>query len=459
MNREVSRSTPLETGGATNSENSVSRSTPPEAGDVMNRAHKVSRSTHLFLLLLILMCTAFFYWAYQFKLDIVSMADGEVVPSGKIKQVQHLEGGIIREIKVREGDEVSAGQALMELEQTRSGASLEEMAMRIDSLTVDIFRLEAQLRKDDRIPFPQEIRQRLPRLVKEADALFDAHRDSVRSTVNKLRTVIRQRDQRIKTIQSQLENKLERLPLLEEELALSEELLKDNLTTRIKHIEVMRRKKEIEGKILNDRSSLKEARHALKETQEKLNETVHRIREENTEELKQAQQDLNEFSVRVKKFQDSLERTVIRSPINGVLKKLYKVTRGGVVRPGDTLADIVPSEERLIIEAHLDIADIGYIRRGQKVLLQLPSKDARKFRKLEGQVTTISPDTFTDQTGRTFYNVLIESDRNYFEADDQKYRLYPGMILMAYIHIGERTVLEYFVDPFVNTLSFSLQER
>lgn len=425
----------------------------------MSQQIGIRRSTHVFLLLLILMCVAFSYWAFWFKLDIVSMADGEVVPSGKIKQVQHLEGGIIREIKVREGDEVSAGQALMILEQIRSGASLEEMAMRINSLTVDIFRLKAQIQNDDQILFPGEIRQQLPQLVTQANALFIAHKNSIQSTVNKLKTVIHQREQRIKTIQSQLKNKLDRLPLLEEEEALSDDLLKDNLTTRIKHIEVMRRRKEIEGRILNDRSSLEEARHALKETQEKLNETIHRIREENTEELKQAQQDLKEFSVRVKKFEDSLERTVIRSPINGVLKKLYKVTRGGVVKPGDILADIVPSEERLLIEAHLDIADIGYIRRGQKVLLQLPSKDARKFQNLEGKVMIISPDTFTDQTGRTFYNVLIESEQNFFQADDQIYKLYPGMILMTYIHIGERTVLEYLLDPYINTLSFSLQEK
>lgn len=425
----------------------------------MSQQIGIRRSTHVFLLLLILMCVAFSYWAFWFKLDIVSMADGEVVPSGKIKQVQHLEGGIIREIKVREGDEVSAGQALMILEQIRSGASLEEMAMRINSLTVDIFRLKAQIQNDDQILFPGEIRQQLPQLVTQANALFIAHKNSIQSTVNKLKTVIHQREQRIKTIQSQLKNKLDRLPLLEEEEALSDDLLKDNLTTRIKHIEVMRRRKEIEGRILNDRSSLKEARHALKETQEKLNETIHRIREENTEELKQAQQDLKEFSVRVKKFEDSLERTVIRSPINGVLKKLYKVTRGGVVKPGDILADIVPSEERLLIEAHLDIADIGYIRRGQKVLLQLPSKDARKFQNLEGKVMIISPDTFTDQTGKTFYNVLIESEQNFFQADDQIYKLYPGMILMTYIHIGERTVLEYLLDPYINTLSFSLQEK
>ncbi len=422
-------------------------------------AQPISRVTHIFFFLLVFMCVAFFLWAYTGTLDIVSMADGQVVPSGKIKHVQHFEGGIIQEIKVSEGDEVRVGQPLVELEQLRSFASLDELEMRMESLQVDVLRYEAQLREEDHIPFPPDIRQKLPLLVLEANALFDAHGNSLQSTINKLQTVIHQREQRIKTIQFQLNNKRERLPLLEEELALSQELLNDNLTTRIKHIDILRRKKEIEGKIINDESSLKEARHALTETQEKSNETLNQFKEKTREKLKEVTQEYKEFSVRVKKFEDSLKRTIIRSPINGVVKKLYLVTRGGVVKPGDTLVDIVPTEKRLLIEAHLNISDIGYIKKSQIVYLQLPNKDANKFKKLEGTVVNISPDTFTDPQGRTFYNVLIESEKSYFQSDEQKYRLYPGMVLIAYIHIGERTILDYLLDPFVNTLSFSLQER
>jgi membrane fusion protein, adhesin transport system len=161
----------------------------------------------------------------------------------------------------------------------------------------------------------------------------------------------------------------------------------------------------------------------------------------------------------MKKFEDTMYKTVIRSPINGVVKKLYLVTIGGVIKPGDTIAAIVPSEERLIIEAHLPISDIGYVRKNQAVFLQLPTADARKYGKLPGKVINISPDTFTDQNRRTFYNILIESEHNHFQSGDQKHKLYPGMKLIAFIHIGNRTVLEYLLDPLTNTLSFSLQER
>ena len=420
----------------------------------------VKRVTHLFFLLLLVMCAAFTFWAYEGTLDIVSVADGEVIPSGRIKHIQHFEGGIISTIKITEGQEVVAGQPLIELEQIRSGASFEEMQMQIDALTVDVLRYEAQMLDKEKILFPQILETRLPLLVNEAKDLFKTQKKSQQSTLNKLQTITQQREQRIISIQSQLSNKLERLPLLEEELSLSEELLKDNLTTRFKHIQIMRRTKEIQGKIENDRSDLKEARHALKETQEKMQEIIYGFKEDASEKLKESKQKLKELTVRLKKFEDSFERTVIRSPINGVVKKLYRVTIGGVVKPGDTLADIVPSEEKLIIEAHLDISDIGYIKKDQAVFLQLPSRDARKFNKLDGKVINISPDTFTDPRGRTFYTVRIESDQSFFESGDhERYRLYPGMVLLAYIHIGQRSLLEYLLDPLVNTLSFSLQER
>lgn len=419
----------------------------------------MNRISHLFFFLIVLMCASFIYWAYQGELDIVSVADGQVVPSGKIKHIQHLEGGIIRTINISEGDAVKKGQPLVELEQLHSGASLEEIQIRMDALSIDMIRLNALINQKNRMVIPAALARKHPKLAQDAKTLFSARKNSLKNKKEKLTQIVNQKQQRIKTIESRLDNKQQRLPLLEEQLALSEELLKDNLTTRYKHLEILRNFKQIEGDIKNDKSDLIEAAHALEETQASLKEIIFAFREETVENLKSAQQEFNEFSVRLKKFEDSLKRTVIRSPINGIIKKLYLVTRGGVLKPGDTIADIVPSEESLIIEAHLSISDIGYVRMDQPALLQLTSSDARKYDKLPGKVISISPDTFTDETGRTFYNVLIESERNFFQSGDQKYRLYPGMVLLAYIHIGKRTVLDYIIDPFMNTLSFSMQER
>ena len=421
--------------------------------------NKVNHLTHLFFILIVLMCVSFFYWAYKGELDVVSVADGQVIPSGKIKHVQHLEGGIIRKINIIEGEVVKKGQPLIELEQIHSGASLEEIQVRLDALKIDMIRLTALLKDKRSLDFPHDVLKNHPKMVKDAQSQFAAQRKNIKSKEEKLNQIVAQKKQRIKTIALRLENKLERLPLLQEQLSLSEELLEDNLTTRYKHIEIMQRSKQIEGEINNDQSALKEAKHALEETLANLNEVIYGFKEKTAEKLKKAQQEYEEISIRQTKYEDSLKRTVIRSPINGIVKKLYMVTQGGVLKPGDTIADIVPSEERLMIEAHLSISDIGYVKKDQTALLQLPTADARKYDKLYGRVVSISPDTFTDENGRTFYNVLLESERNYFKSGDLTYKLYPGMVLLAYIHISKRTVLEYILDPFMNTISFSMQER
>ncbi len=420
---------------------------------------KITRLSHLMFVLMALMSSGFVYWSYHGELDIVSVADGQVVPSGKIKHIQHFEGGIIHKINIKEGDKIKKGQPLVELEQITSGASLEEIQMRIDALTVDIIRYEAELDDKDTVSFPSHIQKKYPQLIIDAKDLFHTHKIGVQAKEKKLLKIADQKRQRIKTIEARLKNTQQQIPLLEEQLALSDDLLKENLTTRTKHLEIMRKLKELEGELQNDRSALKEAKHALDETKANQKEFIFSIKEETAEKLKEAKQDLNEFSVRLKKFEDSLKRTIIRSPINGIVKKLYMVTKGGVIKPGGIIADIVPSEERLLIEANLPISDIGYVQKDQVALLQLPTSDARKYDKLNGRVINISPDTFTDENGRTFYIVLIESDKNYFLSGNQKYKLYPGMVLIAHIHIGKRTVLEYLIDPFINTLSFSLQER
>ena len=207
------------------------------------------------------------------------------------------------------------------------------------------------------------------------------------------------------------------------------------------------------------KSALKKARAALKEAEERLKRIEHFFLEETGEELKKARQELQELSQRFKKFTDSLKRTTDRSPVEGIVKTLYVVTVKGVIKPGMTILDIVPATDRLVIEAHLPIGDIGYVQPGQKAIVKLASRDARRFGSLDGEVVHVSPDAYTSPQGGAFYTVRVETEKDYFESDNLKYKLYPGVTVLAYIHTGKRTVMEYLLDPFLNTLGHSLQER
>ena len=161
----------------------------------------------------------------------------------------------------------------------------------------------------------------------------------------------------------------------------------------------------------------------------------------------------------MRKYEDSFNRTVLRSPVDGTVKALYVFTVGGVVRAGDTVADVVPGEDRLVVEAKLPVQDVGYVHPGQSATVKLASADANRFGNLIGQVVHVSPDALETTDGIPYYRVRIETGRDYFERRSLRYRLVPGVQVLCSIHTGERSVLEYLTDPFLGSMGTALRER
>jgi len=418
----------------------------------------IGSGTHLFMFFCTLLCVTFVVWAYYGKLDIVSAGDGRVVPSSKVKSIQHLEGGIVREILVKEGNHVKTGQPLMILEETASGANVEELRIRTISLRVEIARLKAAAGETKSLKFPKDLIQHHPDLVSQSKKLFADQMKKHRSDISSQKELIQQRIQDIKGLETRIGNGRKSLELLEKKISLSEGLLQDKLTTEYKHLDFLREKSNLISRIEDSKSALKKARSALRGAREKLKRLSHSFHQENGEKLKIARQGLEEFSQRLKKHSDSLKRTTIRSPVDGIVKTLYAVSVKGVIKPGQTIMDIVPGADRLLVEGRLPIGDIGYVQPGQRAIIQLASRDAGRFDKVEGKVIHISPDAYTTQGG-AFYIVRIETEKDYFERENLQYKFYPGLQVLTFIHTGRRTVFEYLVDPFLNTLKHSLQER
>lgn len=420
---------------------------------------EATRTARALLWLTVAFMALFLLWAAVGRLDIVSTAAGEVIPSTKVKSVQHLEGGIIRAINVREGDQVAAGQALVELEETFSGSSVEELGVRITALVAEVARLDALARGLDAPEFPAELARDHPDLVARNLELFNTSASRLQSELAGLKENVIQRRQDIIEVEARLRNNQEGLRLVREQIKLSDDLLKEQLTTLYKHLAFKREESQLVSAIEQDRAVLPRVQSALAEAQAKLKNVETGFRETAREELLKRRQDLDEFTQRMRKFEDSLQRTVVRSPVDGVIKKLYFVTVGGVVQAGETLVDVVPSSDRLVVEAHLPISDIGYVQPGQRAMVRLASHDASRFGRLEGTVVHVSPDTFVTPDGGTYYSVRIETQGDSFRHGDFEYRLIPGMLVVAAIHTGRRTVLEYLLDPFLGSLGEALQER
>ncbi len=427
--------------------------------DEKNKNRDVSKATHLFLALCILFTLSLLIWAAVGKLDIVSMADGEVIPSTKVKPVEHLEGGIVLDILVKEGDLVQPGQELIVLERTIQGSGVREIEVRVTSLSADVARLEAEVEGLAEPDFSQELRRDHPLLVSQALELFKARRTRLESQLAGQRESVIQLRKEVERLTARQRHSRISLKLLQKEVALSAELLKDQLTTEFNHIKLQREVSSLRSKIEEDQAALAGARSALKEGQEDLDNITHGYQAEAQEELRKNRRELDEFIQRKLKYSDSLDRTVIRSSVEGVVKAMSVFSPGEVVGPGETIMQIVPSTDKLVVEAHLPIQDIGYVQVGQPVKVKLASLDARRFGTLEGTVATISPDSFSDENGQTFYTVRVETEKSYFEGGEAKYNLYPGMLVAVSIHTGRRTVLEYLLSPFVDSLSMAMRER
>ena len=410
---------------------------------------------HLIYLLCILVVIAFAVWAYFGTLDIVSMATGEVVPSSQVKTVQHLEGGIVHKILVKEGTTVKQGQALVELEPTTSVADVGELEVRLRSLRLDIVRLEAEKAGDKPPVFSEKMRRAHPELVSQALDRFKVHRKRLEDDLKRQLETIVQRKQDIREIRNQKKT----LVLLSERVDISTSLLKDNLTNRYNHLTLLKDKGDVEARIEEDGVGLIRARAALKEALAARELIYSNFSEKNGTELNEARTSLAELGQRMEKFRDSLKRTIVRSPVEGVIKTLNVVTVGGVLKPGDPIAEVVPAGDRLIIEAKLPPQDIGYVQVGQKVVIKLASADAARLGGLDGKVITVSPDTLVMDDGTAFYKVRINTEADHFEHGSIKYNLFPGMQVVANIETGHRTIFEYLISPLVSQASSALQER
>jgi len=403
-----------------------------------------------------------FAWSICTDLDIVSEAVGEVIPQTKVKKVQHLEGGIVREILVHEGDKVKQDQPLVVLDAAAADASTEELDVRLVSLQIEAIRLDAESKGLKEPVYPPELVAKHQGLVEQSINLFQARRTRLQTDMSTLSEKVRQREQDIHETSARLENLRRNLPHVVHQVERSQELIRERLVKEDELIGRIKERNNTESAIRENSAALSRASAALSGAKEDLRHAQDAFKEEVENDLKKVQRELMELTQRMKKFRDNQSRTVLRAPEDGIVKSMSVVNEGEVVMPGMTVAEIVPSGDKLVIEAHLPIQDVGYVRSGQRAVVKLASHDARRFGNIEAKVLHVSPDAVTQTSPagvNTFYKVLLETDTDHFSRKANRYDLFPGMRVVVGIHIGHRSVLGYFLDPFLDAMSGSMHER
>ncbi|MEO0980720.1 MAG: HlyD family type I secretion periplasmic adaptor subunit, partial [Pseudomonadota bacterium] len=408
----------------------------------------------LFAVLLLL--GAFVAWAYFAEIEEVTTGDGRVIPSSQLQVVESLEGGLVAEIFVKEGDVVEAGQPLVRIDDTDFAANLGELQKQRDALFIRARRLEAEAqgtRLDltggaiDRLAAAREV------------ALFNARATALKQELSVIEQQLSQR--RLEKVE--LETRLKSLKLSAE--LLNEELLSArNLSAAGAYpkMDLLRLEREAQGgtlevELLN--ASIPRSEAAITEAAARLESAVLGFRARAHEDLTRTLNELTILDETIKSAQDKVQRTVLRAPVRGIINKFSVATIGAVVSPGESLSEIVPLDDSLLIEAQIRPQDVAFLFPGQPARVRVTAYDFTVYGDLPAVVERIGADTITNEDGTTFYRVILRTERNWLGSESNRLPIIPGMVVSASILTGNKTVLDYLLKPIIKARSEALRER
>jgi adhesin transport system membrane fusion protein len=397
-------------------------------------------------------------WSAVAELDEVAIAPGEVVPRGKIKVIQHLEGGIVDKILVQEGSVVAAGSPLVQLDLATAGVNRNELAARADGERLRRARLEAEVTGAP-LRLPEDAAANQPDVAAAERNAYQARRNELASTLAVVREQLRQREHEVEEMEARRRATANNLGLARERLRLSESLLAEGLTPRIEHLQLKAEVESLAGELSELGQSVPRVRAAVAEAEKRLKESEIRFRRQAQDELEQTEQSIARLRELLAEATDQDRRAEIRSPIDGVVKHLRYNTIGGVVGPAEPIMEIVPSHDALVIRAKLNPIDRGYVQPGQPALVKISTYDFVRYGGLDGEVVHVAPDSTTDENGRAWFEVIVETGKTRLAEDLGGLPISPGMEATVDIHTGRKSVMAYLVKPVLKLRHEAFRER
>ena len=414
--------------------------------------------------LLIAFFAGFGGWAALAPLSSATVAEGVIRVETHRKTVQHLEGGIVREILVNEGDKVTAGQVLMRLDKTQSGTTVSVLQDQQDALLALQARLEAERDGLDAIQFPPELsaRQSDPKVatvVGGQQKIFDTRRQSLRAQLGILSQRVEQLGSEIAGHKAQLVSANEQIQLTQEEIATVTDLLNRGLERKPRLLALQRQQSYLEGSRGEQLGAIAKAQQEIGEAKLQSADLLDKRSSEIALELRDTQSRLLENRQKLGAAVDVDNRMEVVAPVSGQVVDLKVHTLGGVVRPGDALLDIVPQSDELVVEARVRPVDIDAVHAGQSAQVALTAYKQRTTPRLDGRLATVSADALIDESRHiSYYSAEIHIDSSEL-AKLNGVQLYPGMPAEVMIVTGERTLLQYFIQPVIDSFHRAFREE
>lgn len=399
----------------------------------------------------------FVVWAALIRVDEVAVAEGEVVPAGSLQTVQHLEGGIVEEILVKEGELVDKDQPVIRLSAAQSLGELEQTRAREMTLLLKAERLRSFV--EGRQPDFSFAGGQYQHLVADNLSIHQAQvqsRDTARSIIM---AQIDQKRSDLRQLESQHSSLRSQVAALREEFNIREKLVAKGLVTRIAHLDTKRELARAEGELSRILGQTVTAREAVNEMERRLVDNGSTLQKQSMDELGVTIAELAQVQESIARLEDRVQRLIITSPARGYVKGLQVKNSGAVIQPGGLVAEVVPVGQEMRVEAKILPRDVGHVKVGQRVKVKVVTYDFARYGAVMGELVRISASSFLNDKGEPFFKGQVVLDKNFVGDVPGRYEIRPGMTVQAEVMTGDKTLLQYILKPVFTQLEQSFHER
>jgi len=438
---------------------------PPEL-EFMSESSAAMLLNTAYLSRFLIIAIAFFFaslvtWASLTELDEMTRGQGKVIPSSRLQEVQNLEGGIIKNIYITEGQSVDVGQALMELDDTQFASSFRETELDYFSLLAKITRLRSESKNIysyESLVFPIELENSLKYKNREKQ-IYKNRVNSRKSERGIIKQQLLQARQELSSVEAQVVNLAENYRLSLEEFEMTKPLVSKGVVSKVQLIHLEKALNDVLSQKQSAEISIPRLASSVEEVIERQAELDYKFESEVLDDLREAEVGLDQLNESKKSLGDRVSRTIVRSPVNGIIQKLHVTTLGGVVDPGMKLVDIIPLGDSLEVEMMVVPRDIAFIRIGLKAKVKLSAYDFTIYGGLDGEVVYISSDTIENEKGEAFYVAKIKTFKSHLGDNENRLTIKPGMQADVDILTGKKSLLSYILKPLLRAKSRAFTER
>jgi len=404
-----------------------------------------------------IMVCLFIGWAAYTEITEVVVSSGEVSPIGSVKRVQHLEGGIVKEINVGEGDLVQQGEIMIKLDDAGIVPERDQLATRLSNLELRAQQLAAVISGEE---FDlSKVDPRYRALAKTQVEVLAAKREALDAQAEVLRDQLSQRRNELELLRDQVAGNKRQIQILKQQVGMRKTLEEKGLISKVILLNDQRELARAEGALAELVGKQRTAKNAIDEAESRLEEMESRSRMDAREQYAQVLGEIAELRDTIELKNDQIRRLDIRSPVTGIAQELQTETVGGVIAPGSTVLEVIPNDAALFVEARISTQDIGFIYVNQEATVKVTAFDYTRYGGIDGIIQGFSATTVQDEEGNTFYRARIKLAKNYVGDDPKRNRVLPGMEVIADIKTGKKTLLEFLLKPVVKALSESFRER